>query len=253
MAVFHHFSSSLCVPSVFARRSIIRVLLLTAITMGVVCTIHYNSRLASLRRNHNQLRMRVGFFDVESPERVRVVRTAVPEDLVYPGMEKSLVWRYRVSFPAGYEASYQAGVGLLKADAPCINGSTSTSFGGGNPKSSEMVVAIAFIPNGGQWFLSNKHSGGSSILQLPETFSPESIDDYVVEPLVDFGVTRTFASDEPICFLRVREKELVVTRNGTQSKNLFRGCAVYGFNGTHVDAFAAWQRGEVNSMKEALK
>ena len=95
--------------------------------------------------------------------------------------------------------------------------------------------------------------GGSSSSKLPDDFAFETLNDAVVEHVVEVDETRAFDADEAICLFRLREKKLATNRKGETEKDLYRGMVVHMFSKTHQDAFRAWAGGKVGSMKEALK
>jgi hypothetical protein len=234
------------------KRFAIRILLMLIIATGLACTVFSNLRLSSLREVHDNLRARVGLFEEADPAKVRVVRAGVPEDLITSGMGDSKIWRYRLSFPAKYGACYQNHQGLIKADAPG-GGEYSSSWG--NPKSepSEIVFSVSFIQDNGEWTLSVNHTGGSSSHSVSKDFPINSFENLVIEEVVDFGVTRTFEADEPICLLRIREKDEALNRDGTKKQGLYRGFVFYIFESQNEKAFDAWANGEISSMQEMNK
>ena len=236
-----------------ARRSVVRIALILVITSGVVCTFYYNSRLSSVRRTHTDLRARVGLFDFGDPGKVQIVRTRIPDEFSATGINKAIVWRFRLSLPANYGFCCSTNIGLVKSNAPGGTGGTNTIFGGANANASEVAVSISFIEHKEKWLVSVSHTTGSGSQSLPKSFPIDSIDDLVVEPVVNYGVTRTFDGVDAICLLRIREKNLAVSNTGKAKEDLYRGCSVYCFSSEYQDAFFAWQRGEISSMKEAGK
>lgn len=236
------------------RNSAIRMLLLAIIVIGLACTVHSNWRLASLREVHDELRMRVGLFEKADPAKVHVVRASVPKDLIASGISDSKVWRYRVSLPAKYHLCCENHEGLIKADAPGgVGGSSMHRSVNPSSKPLEMMFSFSFIKDNGRWTLSANHTGGSSAHQVPQDFPIHSPEKLVVEEVVDFGVTRSFGPDEPICLLRIREKDEALNRDGTKKHGIYRGFVFYIFENKNKEAFNAWTNGEISSMKEMKK
>ncbi|MGI9469317.1 MAG: hypothetical protein ACR2OA_19515 [Rubripirellula sp.] len=235
------------------RRFAIRILLTMVIATGLVCTVYLNLRLSSLREVHHDLQMRVGLFEEADSAKVRVVRAGVPEDLVTSEMSDGKIWRYRLSLPAKYQPVYQRYDGLVKADAPGGAGGSSRSWGSPNPEPSEIDFSVSFILDNGQWTLSVSHTGGGSSHAVPHKFPINSVDDLVIEQVVDFGVTRSFDADEPICLFRIREKNEALNRDGTKKVGLYRGFVFYLCENQSEKAFSAWASGQVSSMQEIEK
>lgn len=236
-----------------ARRSVVRIALILVIASGILCTVYYNSRLSSVRRTHTDLRARVGLFDFGDSGKVQIVRTRVPDEFSATGINKAIVWRFRLSLPANYGFCCNTNIGLVKSNAPGGTGGATTNFGSANANASEVDVAISFIELNEEWLVSVRHTTGSGSQSLPKSFPIDCIEDLVVEPVVDYGVTRTFDGVDAICLLRIREKNFAVSNTGKGKKDLYRGCSVYCFSIEHQDAFFAFQRGEISSMKEAGK
>ena len=232
------------------KNSALRFILLLLFLIGVAFTIHSTSHLSTLRQRHADLRMNVGLFEAADASKVRVVRATVPEELRAPGIEDSIVWRFRLSFPANYEACYQSNLGLVKTGRPGGSGSSSTSYGSTNPKPSEAIVTVSFIKDNGKWICSLDYSGGATSHSVPPAFPIESLENLVIEQVVDYGDSRSFDVDEPICLLRIRDKTLATNRDGTPKKDLYNGFVFYVFNAQTEKAFRAWEQGKTTSMGE---
>lgn len=232
------------------KRSALRILLLMVIATGLIFTVSANLRLSSLREVHHELLMRVGLFEESDLTKVHVVRAGVPEDLITSEMSNCKIWRYRLSIPAKYHLCYQNHQGLVKADAPGGLGGSSRTWGSPNPEPSEVVFSVSFVQDNGEWTLSVNHIGGASSHAVPKDFDINSVDDLVVEEVVDFGVTRSFSADEPICLLRIREKNEALNRDGTKKQGLYRGFVFYLFEKQREKAFSAWASGQVSAMQE---
>ena len=232
------------------KKSALRILLLVLIMIGVAFTIHSTSQLSTLRQRHADLRMNVGLFEQADASKVRVVRAKVPEELLAPGIEDSIVWRFRISFPANYEPCYQSTLGLVKPGSPGGSGSSNTSFGFPNPEPSESIVSLSFIKDKGEWIFSKNYTGGASTHSVPPAFRIGSLENLVIEQVVDYGDSRSFDVDEPICLLRIRDKTLATNRDGTPKKDLHNGFSFYVFNAQNEKAFTAWAEGKTASMEE---
>ena len=232
------------------KNSALRFILFVLFLIGVAFTIHSTSLLSTLRQRHADLRMNVGLFEEADASKVRVVRANVPEELLVPGIEDSIVWRFRMSFPANYDACYQSTLGLVKTGSPGGSGSSNTSFGSPNPEPSESIVSLSFIKDKGEWMCSMNYTGGASMHSVPPAFRIGSLENLVIEQVVDYGDSRSFDVDEPICLLRIRDKKLATNRDGTPKKDLYNGFAFYVFNAQNEKAFTAWAAGKTASMEE---
>ena len=232
------------------KSSALLFILFVLFLIGVAFTIHSTTLLSTLRQRHADLRMDVGLFEEGDASKVRVVRANVPEELRAPGIEDSIVWRFRISFPAHYEACYQSTLGLVKPGSPGGSGSSNTSFGSANPKPSEASVSLSFIKDKGEWICSMNYSGGATSLSVPPDFPIGSLENVVIEQVVDYGDSRSFDVDAPICLLRIRDKNLATNRDGTQKKGLYNGFSFYVFNAQNEKAFTAWAAGNTASMEE---
>ena len=223
------------------------------ICVGLAYTAHYNSTLAELRKEHTDLRMRVGLFDEADAGKVCVVRADVPQELLPYGVAQSRVWRYRLSFPSNYSPLYRSKLGFIQADGPQAKAHhSSTTRDAPLPEPSEAIASISLVQGekGGEWELSVHHSGGSSLRKPVEGFDIDSIDELVIEELVDFGVSRSFEKDEPICLLRIREKNEALNRDGTKKDGLYRGFVFYLLEEANEKAFNAWADGKTRTMEK---
>lgn len=198
--------------------------------------------------------MRVGLFQASDSSMVHVVRAGVPKELIGSGIDDSKSWRFRITLPANYRPCYHSHEGLVRADAPGGGGGgESRTWGTANPEPSEIVFTVSCIRDNGEWTLSVNHTGGASSHGVPQNFPIDSLDDLILEEVVDFGATRSFQPDEPICLLRVREKAEALNRNGTSKEGLYRGFVCYIFDSQHEKAFDAWASGETRFMQEPSK
>ncbi|MCM2369028.1 hypothetical protein [Aporhodopirellula aestuarii] len=226
---------------------------MTLVVVGAVFSIQSNWKLSGLRKTHSKLREQAGFLDVEDPSKVAVSFVPFDKDDIPPGVEQAYVWRYRIHFPANYGTCYKTQRGLVKADSPQGRGGSGSSWSSPKPAAEVVLATMALLKTDGKWIFCRSVGGGSSTSSLPKDFNFEDLDNLVFEPLVSPGdKTRTFETDEAICLIRVREKQLAKKRRGGTEDGLYRGISVYVFNSNHKDAFEAWAKGNATSMKEAM-
>ncbi len=229
-----------------------RIILILLSLIGIGFSIRCNLELSRLRQTHADLREQVGFLDVADPSQVAISHVPTSDDAVPPGVDQAHLWRYRMYFPANYGASYRMQHGLVKAVSPQGRGGSSSTWSGPKAKSEEALMTIALIKSDGKWILCRSVGGSSSTSSMPKDFDFESLDELVVEtPLLPSDKTRTYATDDAICLIRLREKQLAKKRNNKPEKDLYRGFNVYVYGAQHKDAFDAWSQGEATSMKEA--
>ncbi len=219
--------------------------------VGLGYSIYFNQRLSKLRQTHTDLRKRVGYLEVENPDKVAITHVPVAEKVIPPGIDGAHVWQYRIYLPANYGPCYRTQRGLVTADSPQGSGGHGSSWSGAEPEPKEELATIALVKHDGNWILCRTAGSGSSSSSMPDEFSLESLDDLVVEPVVREGETRVFDTDEAICLFRLREKEFATDRNGMPEKDLYRGLCFYVFSEKHQDAFNAWAEGKTDSMAEA--
>ena len=234
-------------------RRLLRIILTTAAVVGFGYAIYYNQRLSKLRQTHTDLRKQVGYLEVKDPSKVTITHVPFSEETIPPGISKAYVWQYRIHLPANYGPCYQTQRGLVKADTPQGKGGRGTSWSSPQPEPKEELATMALVENDGKWIVCSTSGGGSRSSSMPDDFKIESLDDLVVEPVVDEGETRVFDTDDAICLFRLREKELATDRNGNPEEDLYRGLVVYVFSQQHQDAFKAWATGNASSMKEAQR
>ena len=229
-----------------------RIALSIAAVIGVGCSIHYNQKLARLRQAHSELREQVGFLEVEDPTKVAISYVPYSDESIPPGVTQAYVWRYRMHIPANYGPCYRTQRGLVKADSPQGRGGSGSSWSSSSPEPKEVLATMALIQSDGKWIFCRSAQGSSSTSNMPDEFDIDSLDDLVIEtPVSAKDATRTIETDEAICLMRVREKDLAKKRNGETEKDLYRGFAVYLFSSQHKDAFSAWASGKAESMQEA--
>ncbi|WP_236622263.1 hypothetical protein [Novipirellula maiorica] len=240
----------------FATRSrplrLVRITLSLAVIIGVAGSIGYSRQLAQLRRTYAKLRTQAGELEVDDPTKVAICPMPFLDDDIPPGVDQAYVWRYRVHIPADYGPAFRTQRGLVTADSPQGRGSSGGSWGGSNMESEELLMTMALIHSDGKWRFCRSSGGSSSAGVLPDDFKIESIDDLVIDVPVPADVgTRVFDTDEAICLIRIREKNLAKKRNGKTEENLYRGFVVYMHSNEYKDAFEAWAKGAADSMQEA--
>ena len=232
----------------------VRAMLSLVIATGLACTVHFTLRVGSLRQLHEDLRMRVGLFPASDSSMVHVVRAGVPKELIGSGVDDSKIWRFRITLPANYRPCYHSHEGLVRAEAPGGGGGgESRTWGPANPEPSEIFFSVSYVRDNDEWTLSVNHTGGASSHGVPPNFPTVSLDDLIIEEVVDFGGTRSFQPDEPICLLRVREKDEALNRDGTSKEGLYRGSVFYLFDSQYEKAFDAWANGDARFMQEPKK
>ncbi len=232
------------------KRSLVRIMLIIISAVGIVCTIYYNQERSKLRGALTELQMQVGVWKVEDENKVVIARVPLSEDAMPPGVGKNHVWQYRIQFPANYSPCHDHTAGLVKANAPGGQGGRSTSMSGRLSEPEQKLATMAFLEANGQWKFYIRVGGSSNTSMLPPDFSIESLDDFVVEPVVKGDEIRVFDADEAICLLRLHEKELATDRRGNTIEELHRGCTAYLFSKEQQDTFTAWAQGQRSSMKE---
>ncbi|MAP09326.1 MAG: hypothetical protein CMM00_11185 [Rhodopirellula sp.] len=226
-------------------------MLMMLLLVGIGLLIHSNLELSTLRRIHADLRDEIGLLEVEDPTQVTMVAVPTPNDVVPPGVEQAHVWRYRIHFPANYGASFSTQGGLVAANSPQGRGGSSSSWGNPNKTPEELLTTIALVKSDGKWICCRDTGGSSSTISLPDDFDLESLDDLVIETPVALGdKSRSFETDEAICLIRLREKNLAKKRNGETENDLYRGFHLYVYGDKHRAAFDAWARGDTTSMQE---
>ena len=232
-------------------RGLLRITLTTVAVVGFGYSVHYNQRLSKLRQTHTDLRARAGLLEVEDPAKVAITHVPVSDEAIPPGVSKAYVWQYRMYLPANYGPCYVTKRGLVKADSPQGTAGASSSWSSPQPEPQEALATMALINSDDDWLFCRTTGGGSSSSNMPNDFTLESLDDFVVEPVVEEGQTRVFDTDEAICLFRLREKELATNRNGETEKDRYRGLVVYLFSQQHQDDFKAWENGQASSMEKA--
>ncbi len=233
-------------------RRLLRFVLALLAVVGCGYSIYFNRLVSELRQFHADLRARVGLLEVEDPSKVSITRVPFSEDAIPPGVNEAYVWQYRIHLPANFGACYQTQNGLVKADSPQGRGGSSSNWSSPKPEAYEVLATMALIHSDGKWLFCRTADGGSSAYGIPDDFKFESLDELVVEPVVEEGETRVFDADEAICLLRLREKELATNRAGAPEKDLYRGFVVYFFSRQHEGAFTAWASGRASSMQEGI-
>lgn len=228
-----------------------RFILAMSAIVGLGCSIYYNRQLSELTREKDQLRETVGYLDVEDVDSVVITRIPVSEEAVPPGVEEAFVWQYRVYFPAGYGPCCTTQSGLIRADTPQGHrGGSSGSYSGSQPEAKKSVLTAALVKDEGKWLFCRTTDGSSSASWLPSEFTFESLDDLVIEPVVEQGESRVFAPGEAICLVRLRQKDLATKRDGTPEKDLYRGFGVYVYGTKYQQAFSDWVAGKTDAMQE---
>jgi len=192
----------------------------------------------------------VGVWKVEDKDKVVVAGISLSEDTTPPGVDQSYVWQFRIHLPRKYAPCYERITGLVKANAPGGEGSLSSGASFQISEPEQHLVTIALIKADGKWIFCNRMGGSSGASEMPPNFTIDSIDDFIVEPIVEENEIRAFDADEAICLFRLREKVLATDRRGNTKKDLYRGCVTYFFSEEQKSAFTAWSRGQRSSMEE---
>lgn len=234
-------------------RRLWRITLIIIAIVGIGFSFAANRTVRELRLTHAELRKRVGLLEVEEANKIAITHVTASEDMIPPGVSKAHVWQYRIYIPPNYGPCYQTKQGLVKADSPQGKGGSSTNWSSPQAEPMESLATMALIQTDDKWLLCRTTDSGSSSSVLPSEMQFDSLDDLVIEPIVEQGQTLVFDVDEPICLFRLREKEMAKDRRGNPEKDLYRGFAVYLFSHKHQDAYKAWASGQARSMKEALQ
>lgn len=234
-----------------SNRPFLRIILAVAALIGFAFSIYYNRILAQLRDDHANLQKQAGLLEVPDRSKVAISYIPVNDDLIPPGVTEAHVWRYRVYIPANFGVCHSGKCGLISADSPQGQGGGTDSWNSPQAEPEETLVTLALIKSDGQWMFSRTNGGSSSTSNVPQDLDFSSLEDLVIEPIVSAtDPTRDFDVDEPICLLRVREKDLAKKRNGQKHDNLYRGCSVYMHSADRKDAFTAWANGKTDTMAE---
>ncbi|MCP4885828.1 MAG: hypothetical protein GY904_04350 [Planctomycetaceae bacterium] len=225
-----------------------RIVLITILVFGFAGAIYLNHKRSRLRAAMTQLQKQVGAWEVGDKSKVVIAHIPVAEDAVPPGVDNAYVWQYRLHLPANYATCYDSTSGLVKADRP--GGQSRGSSSSGPLKEPEQsLVTMALIETDGQWKYCTHLGGSSSVSNMPADFSIESLDDFVVEPVVNENEIRVFDADEAVCLFRLREKVQATDETGKTKNELYRGCAFYLFSQERKADFNAWARGQRKSME----
>lgn len=228
-------------------------MLITLSAVGIACTLYYNQKRNQLRGTLTELQKQVGVWKVEDESKVVIARIPVAEDAIPPGAGKCYVWQYRIHLPAKYAPYIAYTSGLVKANAPGGQGSQYTGMSGQISEPEQKLATVALIEADDQWNFYFRVGGNSSSAGMPTEFSIETLDDFVVEPVVSGNEIGVFDADEAICLFRLREKELATDGRGNIIKDLYVGCTAYLFNEDQQKAFTEWSQGQRNSLKETLQ
>ena len=231
----------------------LRIFLTIVAVAGFASSIYYNQKLFKLRQIRADLQKQVGLLEVEDASQVVITHVPVSEETIPPGVNKAYVWQYRIHIPANYAPSYQSINGMVTADSPQGRGGSGSNTSSPNPEPQEALGSVALVQNQDSWMLCHTSMTGSSSLNMPDGFSFETLDEVVVEPVVQEGETRTFNVDEAICLFRLREKNPATTGDGENEKQLYRGVVLYLLSQEQQAAFAAWASGNASSMEETQK
>ena len=239
-------------------RPIPLLLIVTAIA-GAVVSFGYSKTLAGLRQEHQDLVSLVGTLDIDDPSRVYI--TAVSTDVIEmpQWIEDCQVWTFRVHIPPNYAVSFQDRRGLIAENSPRGSSNGGGSWGSADKESKEIQIVLTLVPTKTGWQVCHLSSGGSSTSSLPPELKLDSMDDYVVEPVVGVGEpTKSFSADEPICLFRLRSKTPGKPRRNKRSKQkpskdvgpLYPGYVLYLLEGDRRGAFNDWANGKTDRMAE---
>ena len=231
------------------RRRIVPWILALISIAGVVCSLHYGRHLRQLRLEHDALAKQVGLLEVTDPKRVHMSWVPTSDEDIPPGIEAAHVWRFRLYLPANYGPCYYTRSRAIAADSPRSRGGSSSSWGGKKQDPVETVATLALIKADGRWMVSRINGGSSSTASMPNDFELESLEDLVVEPVVNEQTPRkSFSVDDAICLLRIRKKE-PIDQNG-KGPNFYPGFVSYLVESDRKNDFEQWMNGKVDQMPE---
>ena len=226
-----------------------RVALMLLVIAGVANSLYYGRQRHELRQELTRLARQVGYLNVEDDTRVHVV--AIPEtaDIIPPGVDAAHIWRFRIYLPTGYSNSVMSWSRVVSADSPRSRGGGGRSSGSPNKEPTESELIISLLKTEKGWLLSRKSDGSSGATTLSSELSFDTLDDWVVEPVVTpTSGPKSFAANEPICILRVRGRDAVEPREAEPP--FFPGFVFYMYDSNYQDIMDQWAQGKIEQWPE---
>ena len=228
---------------------ILRFTMLVLAMVGAVASFYFGRQAHQLRLTRSQLAEQVGALQVTDPDRVHVTAIPPTTDIVPPGIQQAHVWRFRCYLPADYATYFMTRRRAIAADSPRSRGGGGASWGQKSTEPREMEVNVSLVKTDGDWLLCRKMEGSSGAGSIGDDLPLDTLDDLIVEPVVEPGAgTKTFSVDEAICLLRVRGKEPLEPHRGEPP--LYPGFVVYLAEADLRDAMDQWASGQIDGLPE---
>ena len=238
--------------AVFTTRLFFRLTLLAIIITGVFFTVKSKRELAEIRRQHQELREKVGLLTNTSDttdKQIYVVRAELPDELLSDGMEEIISWRFRLSLPIDYDACFASSIGRIKSNSPGVSGSSNTMYSFPCTEREERTLLVSFIKDAGSWKVSVTEDTGSWSCSIPPEFPIQDLENATVEMAADYAVSRAYNSGDAVCLLRIHDGSMANVEKPDKDENLHNGFVVYMFNKEQESEFVDWTMGKSKSMK----
>ena len=231
------------------RFSPIAILLFVIILAGACVSAGYTRTVSNLLREEREFAEVFGDMTIKDPSRVAIIAVSPNATDLPPWVDPENVSIFRVYIPANYGPVLRTNSELIAADSPLHKGGTRSFSDVREPEAVEIKIVISTNFEDGRIKGSLMTDSISSPLSSTK-MQAKSTDDLVLDTVVKPGQPmRTFAADEAICILRLRDKEPdIKTINQTK---LYSGWAIYLHGETQSDAFDRLADGESSSIKKS--
>lgn len=234
------------------HRLLTGVLLIIA-AAGAAMSLYYGQQLRQLKREREALAKEVGLLDVTEPDRVHLTFVPPGDGGPPPGIEEAHVWRFRVYLPANFGPCWMSYRGAIAADSPRHRGGGGSSWGAKQKDPEESQLSVALIKADGRWIISRTAGHSSTTSSLPSNLGFDSLDDLVIETVVnDQTPAKSFSADEPICLIRIR-KRVPVEQRKEDTTTMYPGLAFYLVESDRRAAFERWADGTIDAMPELIE
>ncbi len=226
---------------------VIRAAVVIAILVGCIYSLSAGSKLQGLKRENRDLRAQTGDLRIGDPRRVHMV--AIDDGAPAAGIDEGIVrlWKFRTYYPAGYQPNHFLRSREISANSPRSRASGSSSYNSTPLKEAHFDTLILSITKSDSgWQLSRLTENGGGAMSIAKELDFSDAENLVIEPAVrpDEG-TVSFPIDEPICVLRVRQKEPVKSRRKKADEEpLYQGFFYYLVPAEARASFEAQMRGE---------
>lgn len=230
----------------------LRIAVIIVAALGAVSSIYFGQQRFMLQQELKHLARQVGYLQIQDVTRIHIISMPENDGIVPPGIEAAHVWRFRIYLPAGFSPAVMTRRQAVSANSPRSQGGGGWSSGSAAKESKETELIVSLLKTENGWLLSRTSDGSSNAGSVGPELVFDSLDDWVVEPVVTpMSGAKSFSVDDAICILRVREKEPVNPRDGNEP--LYRGFVVYMYNADHQAIMDQWVDGTIDAWPEEIE